>query len=112
MKYDFFLEYLSIIGTENTPGGPTAWPRGCPLPHGPHVGPLHLYLHPHTLSSSRKNHPTAQTHVLAHLAVIFDLLAQRSIHKTDLGDCSSVCDSSNGPISFCSSALFIENFCC
>ena len=35
-----------------------------------------------------------------------------SIHKTALGDCSSVCDSFNGPISFCSSALFIANFCC
>ena len=35
-----------------------------------------------------------------------------SIHKTVWGDCSSVCDSSNGPISFCSSALFIANFCC
>ena len=97
------------------------WPRGWrarprpwarPLPRGPHVGPLHLFLHPHTSSSSRKNHPPAQTRVLAHLAAIFDLLAQSSIHKTVLGDCSSVCDSSNGPISFCSSALFIANFCC
>ena len=60
----------------------------------------------------QKNPPTAQTRVLAHLAAIFDLLAQRSIHKTALGDCSSVCDSSNGPISFCSSALFSANFCC
>ena len=60
----------------------------------------------------QKNPPIAQTRVLAHLAAIFDLLAQSSIHKTILGDCSSVCDSSNGPISFCSSALFIGNFCC
>ena len=110
-----FPEYLRIIGTENTPGGLTMCPRGWrarPLPHGPHVGPLHLFLHPHTSSSSRKNHPPAQTRVLAHLAAIFDLLAQSSIHKTALGDCSLVCDSSNGPISFCSSALFIANFCC
>ena len=42
---------------------------------------------------------------------IFDLLAQSSIHKTALGDCSLACDSSNGPISFCSSVLFIANFC-
>ena len=84
--------------------------EGAPLPHGPHVGPLHLSLHPHTSSCSRKNHPPAQTRVLAHLATIFDLLAQSSIHKTALGDCSSVCDSSNGPISFCSSALFIAFF--
>ena len=32
--------------------------------------------------------------------------------KTAWGDCSLVCDSSIGPISFCSSALFIANFCC
>ena len=59
-----------------------------------------------------KNHYPAQARVLAHFAAIFDLLAQSSIHKTSLGDCSLVCDSSNGPISFCSSALFIANFCC
>ena len=87
-------------------------PLGAPLPRGPHMGPLHLFLHPHTSSSSRKNHHTAQTRVLARFAVIFDLLAQSFIHGTVLGDCSSVCDSSNGPISFCSSALFNANFCC
>ena len=86
--------------------------EGAPLPHGPHVGPLHLSLHPHISSCSRKNHPPAHTRVLAHLAAIFDLLAESSIHKTALGDCSLVCDSSNGPISFCSSALFIANFFC
>jgi len=54
----------------------------------------------------------AQARVLAHFAAIFDLLAQSSIHKTALGDCCLVCDSSIGPISFYSSALFIANFCC
>ena len=93
-------------------GGRALPPCACALPCGSHVGPPHLFQHPSTLSSSRKNHPVAQTRVLAHLAVIFDLLSQSSIHKTALGDCSSVCDSSNGPISFCSSALFIEIFCC
>ena len=58
------------------------------------------------------NHHPAQARVLAHFAAIFDLLAQSSIHKTALGDCSLVCDSSNGPMSFCSSALFIANFFC
>ena len=109
-----FIECLRIIGTENTPGGPITCSQGWrahPLPRGPHMGPLHLFLHPHTSPSSRKNHSVAQTCVLAHFAAIFDLLAQISIHKTTLGDCSSVCDSSNGPISFCSSALFIANFC-
>ena len=92
----------------------TTWPRGSrarPLPRGPHVDPLHLFLHPLTLSCSRKNPPIAQTRVLAHFAAIFDLLTQSSIRKTILRDCSSVCDSYNAPISFCSSALFIANFC-
>ena len=91
-------------------GALTPWAR--PLPHGPLVAPLHLFLHPHTPSSSQKNHQPAEARVLAHFAAIFDLLAHSSIHKTALGDCSLVCDSSNGPISFCSSALFIANFCC
>ena len=91
-------------------GAPTPWAR--PLPRGHMVDPLHLFLHPHTSSSSRKNHHTAQTRVLARFAAIFDLLAQSSIHKTALGDCSLVCESSNDPISFCSSALFIANFFC
>src|SRR3989337_3522966 len=91
-------------------GVPYPWVR--PLPCGSHVGPLHLFQHPSTLSSSRKNHPVAQTRVLAHFAAIFDLHVHSSICKTVLGDCSSVCDSSNGPISFCSSALYIADFCC
>ena len=89
--------------------------QGAPTPLGRApclVDPLHLFQHLHTSSSSRKNHPPAQTRVLAHLAAIFDLLAQSSIHKTALGDCSSVCGSSNCPISFCSSALFIAIFFC
>ena len=113
MEYDFFLEYLRISGTENTAGGANICPRGpgrAPLPRGPTVAPLHLFLHPHTSSSSRKNHHTAQTRVLAHFAAIFDLLSQSSTQKTALGDCSLVCDSSNGPISFGSSALL--NCCC
>ena len=95
--------------------GATTCPRGWrarPLPPGPTVALLHLSFHPYTSSSSHKHEYPAQARVLAHLAAIFDLLAQSSTHKTALGDCSSICDSSNGPISFCSSALFIANFCC
>ena len=120
MKYDF-LECLKIIGTENTAGGASTWARGsrarpppgrAPLPRGPTVAPLHLFLHPHTSSSSQKNHHPAQALVLAHFAAIFDLLAQSTSHKTAWGDCSLVCDSPIGPISFCSHALFIANLCC
>ena len=105
---------MRIFGIENTAGGHPPGHEGggrAPLPRGPHVGSLHLFLHPHTSSSSRKNHPPAQTRVQARFAAIFDLLAQSTSHKTAWGDCSLVCDSSIGPISFCSSALFIEIFC-
>ena len=83
-----------------------------PLPREPMVAPLHLAFHPHTPSSSHKHEYPAQARVLAHFAAIFDLLAQSTSHKTAWGDCSLVCDSSIGPISFCSSALFIANLCC
>ena len=93
--------------------------EGAPYPPGRApclVGPWWLpstYSCTHTLLlPPKKIHQPAQAWVLSHLAAIFDLLAQSSIHKTALGDCSLVCDSSNGPISFCSSALFIANFCC
>ena len=93
-------------------GGRALPPRACPLPRGPMVALLHLFLHPHTPSSSPKHEYPAQARVLAHFAAIFDLLAQSTSHKTTWGDCSLLCDSSIGPISFCSSALFIANLCC
>ena len=83
-----------------------------PLPRGPTVALLHLSFHPHTSSSSHKHEYPAQTRVQARFAAIFDLLAQSTSHKTVWGYCSLVCDSSIGPISFCSSTLFIANFCC
>ena len=92
-------------------GAPTPLGRA-PLSRGPTMGPLHLFLHPHTPPSFQKYSHPAQARVLAHFAAIFDLLAQSTSHKTALGDCCLVCDSSIGPISFCSSALFIANFCC
>ena len=121
MEYDFFWniwEYLALRTQqgEQAPGheGPgRAHPyRARPLPRGPTVAPLHLFLHPHTSSTSQKNHYPTQARVLAHFAAIFYLLAQSTSHKTALGVCSLVWDSSNGPISFCSSALFIAYFCC
>ena len=110
----FFLEHLRISGTENTSGEQAPGHEGpgrAPCLVGP-CAPLHLFLHPHTPSSSQKNHQPAQARVLAHFAAIFDLLAQSTSRKTAWGDCSLVCDSSIGPISFCSSALFIANLCC
>ena len=116
------MEYLRILGTEITSGEASSRPREWrvrphplgtpPLSRGPLVDPFHLCQHPHTPSSSQKNPHPGQARVLARFAVIFDIFAQSSIHKTALGDCCLVCDSSIGPISFCSSALFIANPCC
>ena len=95
-------------------GQPPAHEGGgrAPLPRGPTVALLHLSQHPSSSSISHKPEKPTQARVLAHFATIFDLLAQSTSHKTALGDCSLVCDSSIGPISFCSSALFIANLCC
>ena len=93
-------------------GGCAHPPRARPLPRGPTVALLHLFLHPSSSSSPHKHEKPTQARVPALYAAIFDLLAQSTSHKTASGDCSLVCDSSTGPISFCSSALFIANFCC
>ena len=115
------MEYLRILGTENTGGGqaPGHEGPGCayiylarPLPRGPTVALLHLFMHPSSSSTSHKHEKPTQGRVPAPVAVIFDLLAQSTSHKTAWGDWSLVCDSSIGPISFCSSALFIANLCC
>ena len=86
--------------------------RARPLPCGPMVALLHLSQHPSSSSVSHKPEKPTQARVPATSAVIFDFLAQRTSRKTAWGDCSLVCDSSIGPISFCSSALFIANLYC
>ena len=89
------------------------YPPGCaPLPHGPTVALIHLFLHPSSFSVSHKHEKPTQARVPAPVAVNFDLRAQSTSRKTAWGDCSLVCDSSIGPFSFCSSALFIANLCC
>ena len=70
---------------------PVLWAPGGPPPLMP--APTHFIFYP-------KNRHPAQARVLARFAVIFDLFAQSSIHKTALGHCCLVCDSSIGPISF------------
>ena len=82
-----------------------------PLSRGPWWPPPLISAPTHSIFFPKNPHP-AEARVLAHFAVIFDLLAKSTSHKTVWGDCSLVCDSSIGPISFCSSALFIANFCC
>ena len=87
----FFLEYLRILGTENTAGGASTGPRewrarpptlGAPPVSWAPGGPPPLMPAPtHSIFFPKNPHP-AQARVLAHFATIFDLLAQSSIHKT------------------------------
>ena len=93
-------------------GGRALPPWACPLPRGLMVALLHLSLHPSSSSASHKHEKPTQARVPALVAVIFDLLAQSTSRKTAWGDCLWVCDSSIGPIIFCSSALFFANLCC
>ena len=76
-------------------GGGRALPPGArPLPRGPTVALLHLFLHPSSSSASHKHEKRTQARVPAPVAVIFGLLAQSTSRKTAWGDCSLVCDSS------------------
>ena len=113
--YMIFSGIFKNLLCKNHPGGschlatrvegapPASWAHGGPPPLIP--APIHSFFLP-------KHEYPAQTRAQARFAGIFDLLAQSTSHKTAWGDCSLVCDSSIGPISFCSSALFFANLCC
>ena len=53
-----------------------------PLPRGPTVALLHLFLHPSSSSVSQKHEKPTQERVPSPVAVIFDLLAQSTSRKT------------------------------
>ena len=86
------MEYLRILGTENTAGGEAPGHEGGGRAHTPwvrppvswaHGGPPPLIPAPtHYIFFPKKDPRLAQARVLAHFAAIFDLLAQSSIHKT------------------------------
>ena len=113
----FFPEYLRIFGAINIRGGCTRWAQPTwahqhPLAHPGGLwsprGPLTYLFIPHHHLPPEKNPHCSLSRVLELKPADFDLFAQSSIHKTTLGDCSSICDSSNGPISFCFSGLYFE----
>ena len=111
----FFREYLRIYCAKITAGGAATWPRGWrarPPTSWAHGGPPPLIPAPIFFLCLTQTRKPTQARVPAPVAVIFDLLAQSTSRKTGWGDCSLVCESSIGPISFCSSALFIANLCC
>ena len=112
---------MRIFGTKNTTGGihlatrveGTPYPPWVrPLPRGPMVALLHLFLH-HTLLLPPTNTIIQLKPESKLILLPFSIsLLKAPLTKLLLGDCSLVCDSSIGPISFCSSALFIANLCC
>ena len=113
------MEYLRISGAENTSGGASTWPRGSRARPPPGrapclVGPWWLastYSSHHTLLPPKKS-PTSSSTSSSSFCCDFRSPSSKLHSQNCFGDCSSVCDSSNGPISFYSSALFIANFCC
>ena len=85
---------------------------GAPLPRGPTVALLHLSQHPSSSSISHKPESQTQARVPATFVWFSISLLKAPLAKLLGGDCSLVCDSSIGPISFCSSVLFFANLCC
>ena len=63
-------------------GGRALPPWARPLPRGPTVALLHLFLHPSSSSASHKHEKPTQARVPAPAAVIFDLLTQSTSRKT------------------------------
>ena len=73
-----------------TTGGAATWPRGwrarptplgAPLPCGPMVALLHLFLHPSSSSVSHKHEKPTQARVPAPVAVIFNPLLKAPLAK-------------------------------
>ena len=82
---------------------PTSWAHGGSPPLIP--APTHSFFLPQTPISSSSTSSSS-------FCCDFRSPCSKHLSQNCFGDCSLVCDSSNGPISFCSSALFIANFCC
>ena len=82
---------------------PASWAHSGPLPLIP-TPIFFLCLIQTPLSSSNSSPSSFCCH--------FRSPCSKHLSQNCLGDCSLVCDSSIGPISFCSSALFIANLCC
>ena len=61
------------------------------------------HLLPLSLTNTKTNSSTSSSPLCCH----FRCPCSKHLSQNCLGDCSLVCDSSIGPISFCSSALFI-----
>ena len=116
-----FQEYLRILGTENTAGGQAPGHEGGGRAHTPWVRPPVSWAHgatpplipatTHSIFLPKKS-PTSSRMSSSSFCYDFRSPCSKLHSENCLGDCCLVCDSSIGPISFCSSALFIVNPCC
>ena len=92
-------------------GTPTP-PGRTPCLVGPWWPPT-TYSCTHTLHLPPKKSPSSSSTSSSSFCCDFRSPCSKLLSQNCLGDCSFlVCDSSIGPISFYSSALFIANFCC
>ena len=78
MKYDFFPEYLRILGTENTAGGAATCPRGWRARPPPRCAPC--LMDPTWVPSTYSSH----------YALLF--LPKKSLASSNPCSCSSCCD--------------------
>ena len=78
---------------------------------GQMVGPPSVFSVPDILKYSTKNHTKFQGIWRTFIFGIFLYCTDNQKEDINYYFCL-VCDSSVGPISFCSGALFIANFCC
>ena len=116
-----FRKYLRIYCAKITMGGAATWPRGWrarPTPLGAppaswaHGGPPPLIPAPIfflCLTQTRKTNSSTSS---SPRCCDFRSPCSKHLSQNCLGRLFLVCDSSIGPISFCSSALFIANLCC
>ena len=100
--------HMGAITHQGVPGGASA-PRWVVVPTW--APSLISLAHVITYLQKKITIALSLSRVLSLKPADLDLFARSSISETILGDCYLVCDSSIGPISFCSSALFIANFC-
>ena len=92
-----------LFGAPPIGRAPASWAHGGPPPLIP--API-FFLY---LTQTRKTNSSTSS---SHFCCDFRSPCSKHLHQTAWGDCSLVCDSSSGPISFCSSALFIANLWC
>ena len=86
--------------------------QGAPRASWAHGGSPPLITAPTHFFFLPKKSPSSSSTSSSSFCYDFRSPCWKHLSQNCFGDCSLVCDSSIGPISFCSSALFIANLCC